>query len=92
VGEDGVVLDILVQSRYLNNRAENSHQPTGRRERQMQWLKSARRAQRFLSAHAFILGHFHPRRHRTTAKAYHSVRAAAFRVWQEETSAQSAAA
>jgi putative transposase len=91
VGQDGVVLDILVQRRYLNNRAENSHQPTGRRERQMQRLMSARRAQRFLSAQAFILGHFHPRRHRTTAKAYHSVRAA-FWVWQEETSAQSAAA
>ena len=41
-------------NRYLNNRAENSHWPTGRRERQMQ---------RFLSAHAFISGHFRPRRH-----------------------------
>jgi putative transposase len=32
------------QSRYLNNRAEVSHQPTRRRERQMQRLKSARHA------------------------------------------------
>lgn len=39
------------QSRYLNNRAENSHQPTRRRERQMQRFKSAAQAQRFLSAH-----------------------------------------
>ena len=38
------------QSRYLNNRAEVSHQPTRRRERQMQRFKSARQAQRFLSA------------------------------------------
>ncbi len=30
------------QSRYLNNRAEVSHQPTRRRERQMQRFKSAR--------------------------------------------------
>ncbi len=37
------------QSRYLNNRAEVSHQPTRRRERQMQRFKSARHAQRFLS-------------------------------------------
>ncbi|MFL5282767.1 MAG: IS6 family transposase [Rhodopila sp.] len=37
------------QSRYLNNRAEVSHQPTRRRERQMQRFKSARQAQRFLS-------------------------------------------
>src|SRR3954464_11505425 len=35
----------------LNNRAENSHQPTRRRERQMKCFKSAGQAQRFLSAH-----------------------------------------
>jgi hypothetical protein len=40
------------QSRYLNNRAENSHRPTRRRERQMQRFKSLDQAQRFLSAHA----------------------------------------
>ena len=32
-----------------NNRAENSHQPLRRRERKMQWFKSARSTQRFLS-------------------------------------------
>jgi putative transposase len=56
------------KSRYLNNRAENSHRPTRRRERQMQRFKSAQQAPRFLSAHAFIYGHFRPRRHRTTAR------------------------
>ena len=56
------------KSRYLNNRAENSHRPTRHRERQMQRFKSARQAQRFLSAHAFIHGHFHPQRHLTTAR------------------------
>jgi putative transposase len=35
----------------LNNRAENSHQPTRRRERQMKRFKSAGQARRFLSAH-----------------------------------------
>jgi putative transposase len=39
------------QHKGLNNRAENSHQPTRRRERQMKRFKSARQAQRFLSAH-----------------------------------------
>jgi transposase-like protein len=38
------------QSRYLNNRAENSHRPTRRRERQMQRFKSPEQAQDFLSA------------------------------------------
>ena len=42
------------QSRYLNNRAENSHRPTRRRERHMQRFKSSRQAQDFLSAHTFI--------------------------------------
>ena len=79
------------QSRYLNNRAENSHRPTRRRERQMQRFKSAHQAQRFLSAHAFIYGHFHPRRHRTTARIYRLACAKAFRVWKEEMCAQKAA-
>jgi putative transposase len=48
------------QSRYLNNLAENLHRPTRRRERQMKRFKPPQKAQRFLSAHAFIHGHFHP--------------------------------
>ena len=76
------------KSRYLNNRAENSHRPTRRRERQMQRFKSSLQAQRFLSAHAFIYGHFHPRRHRMAANRYRASRAMAFKVWQQETCAQ----
>ena len=78
-------------SRYLNNRAENSHRPTRRRERQMQRFKSPGQAQRFLSAHAMIYGHFHPRRHLMTAAQYRSARAEAFWVWQQETCVQMAA-
>ena len=37
-----------------NNRAENSHQPTRRRERKMQRFKSPGSAQRFLSTHAAV--------------------------------------
>jgi putative transposase len=79
------------KSRYLNNRAENSHRPTRRRERQTQRFKSARQAQRFLSAHAFIHGHFHPQRHLTTARRYRAARSAAFRVWDQETCVQTPA-
>ena len=75
------------KSRYLNNRAENSHRPTRRRERQMQRFKSPSQAQRFLSAHAFIYGHFHPRRHRSTARNYRAARALPFKIWTEETCA-----
>ncbi len=75
------------QSRYLNNRAENSQRPTRRRERQMQRFKSARHAQQFLSAHGPIYGHFRPRRHRMVASDYRVTRTEAFRVWREETCA-----
>ena len=42
------------QHRYLNNRAENSHQPTRQRERRMQGFKSPGHAQRFLAAYGPI--------------------------------------
>jgi putative transposase len=79
------------QSRYLNNRAENSHRPTRRRERQMQRFKSPWQAQDFLFAHSFIYGHFHPRRHRMSACTYREARAGAFTVWRQETCVRRAA-
>jgi putative transposase len=42
------------RGRWKNNRAENSHQPTRRRERKMQRFKSTCSAQKFLSAHAAV--------------------------------------
>jgi hypothetical protein len=76
------------QNGYLNNRAENSHRPTRRRERQMQRFKSPEQAQDFLYSHAFIHGHFHPRRHLMTANSCRAVRAEAFRIWHRETCVQ----
>ena len=78
------------QSRYLNNRAENSHRPTRRRERQMQRFKSSRQAQDFLSAHAFIYGHFHARRHQLAASDYREIQSRAFNVWHQETCTRNA--
>ena len=75
------------RSRYLNNRAENSHRLTRRRERQMQRFKSSNRAQRFLYAHGIIYGHFRPRRHLMTSHNYRRSRGKAFRIWQQETCA-----
>jgi putative transposase len=48
------------RSKYLNNRAENSHQPTRQRELAMKRFKSMRHAQRFLSAFSRISPHFGP--------------------------------
>jgi putative transposase len=67
----------------LNNRAENSHQPTRRRERQMKRFKSARQTQRFLSAHEQISNLFHLRRDHVTASEYRAARARAFEVWAD---------
>src|ERR1700731_474904 len=79
------------QSEYLNNRAENSHRTTRRRERQMQRFKSSEQAQNFFSAHAFIHGHFHPRRHLLIATSYREIRTQAFNIWRQETCAQQVA-
>ena len=46
------------RGRWKNNRVENSHQPTRRRERKMQRFKSSGSAQRFLSAHAGVFNTF----------------------------------
>ena len=79
------------QSRYLINRAENSHQPTRKRERVMQRFKSAGHAERFLSAFGPIREHFCPRRHRLNAEAYRQERAHRFRIWKDVTGLQMAA-
>ena len=71
------------QHKGLNNRAENSHQPTRRRERQMKQFKSAGQAQRFLSAHDQINNLFHLRRDHVTAAEHRASRNQKFRVWAE---------
>src|SRR5262249_45276945 len=79
------------QQRYLNNRAENSHQSTRQRERRMQRFKSPGHAQRFLSAYGPIAQHFRPRRHRFAAPAYRQEMKKRFQIWQTITGTASAA-
>jgi putative transposase len=73
------------QHRYLNNRAENSHQPTRQRERRMQGFKSPGHAQRFLAACGLISSHFRPRRHRFPAPEYRQEMGNRFHTRQEVT-------
>ncbi len=75
------------RGRWRNNRAENSHQPTRRRERKMQGFKSAGSAQRFLSVHAATYNTFNLQRHLISAKAHRSFRASAMQTWREVTAA-----
>ncbi len=69
----------------LNNRAENSHQPTRRRERQMKRFKSPGQAQRFLSVHDQINNLFPLCRDHVTATEYRAARARGFAIWAEIT-------
>ena len=69
----------------LNNRAENSHLPTRKRERVLQRFKSAEHAQRFLGPFSAVGNHFHPRRHLLTASAYRQVRTERHTVWRDIT-------
>ena len=79
------------QHKGLNNRAENSHQPTRRRERQMKRFKSAGQTQRFLSAHDQINNLFHLRRDHVPASEYRAARTRAFQTWAEVTGAAASA-
>jgi putative transposase len=80
------------QSKYLNNRAENSHQPTRQRERAMKKFTSPGGAQRFLSAFSGISPHFRPRRHRLTAVQYRHEMTTRFTTWNQVTGLAPAAA
>src|SRR5271170_7140005 len=71
------------QHKGLNNRAENSHQPTRRRERIMKRFKSARRAQRFLMVHDQVANLFHiPYPESVRADFRRASRERAFAVWR----------
>jgi putative transposase len=69
----------------LNNRAENSHQPTRQRERAMKGFRSVGGAQRFLSAFSGISPHFRPRRHLMPAHDYRAEMSIRFAVWDQIT-------
>jgi putative transposase len=60
------------QHKGLNNRAENSHQPTRRRERIMKRFKSPRQVQRLLFTHDQIANVFSRRPNLDTAIKFHS--------------------
>ena len=70
------------RGRWRNNRAENSHQPTRRRERKMQGFKSVGSAQRFLSSHAAAYNTFNVQRHLISARTHRAFRASATDTWR----------
>jgi putative transposase len=69
-------------SRWLNNRAENSHQPFRRRERAMLRFRRMHTLQKFSSVHASVHNHFNHERHLVSRDIYNARRSAALAEWQ----------
>ncbi len=78
------------RSKYLNNRAENSHQPARQRERAMVFFRSSGGAQRFLAVFSAISPHSRPGRHRPTSADYRSEMTGRFATWNDVTGAPAA--
>lgn len=70
-----------------NNRAENSHLPIRKHERQQRGFKSRASAQRFLTTQASIYNTFYTARHLISRRTLKSLRAAAHQAWSWATCA-----
>jgi putative transposase len=69
--------------RWLNNRAENSHQPFRRRERAMAKFRDVKTLQKFASVHASIHNHFNQDRHLNRRDIFKQNRSAALAEWRQ---------
>ncbi len=77
------IVDCQVCGRWLNNRAENSHQPFRRRERAMAKFRDEKTLQKFASAHASIHNHFNQERHLNRRSVFKQNRSAALAEWRQ---------
>ena len=69
--------------RWLNNRAENSHQPFRRRERAMAKFRDMQTLQKFAAAHASIHNHFNHDRHLNRRDIFKQNRSVALAEWRQ---------
>ena len=69
----------------VNNRAENSHQPTRERERRLRGFRDPKRTQVFLSSFGPIRQHFALKRHLLRASLYRKQLAQRFDAWHRFT-------
>jgi putative transposase len=73
--------------RWLNNRAENSHQPFRQRERAMLRFRRTRTLQKFVSVHSSVHNHFNQERHHYSRANFKLNRTAALAEWRQVCSA-----
>ena len=71
--------------RWLNNRAENSHQPFRRRERAMAKFRSAKSLQKFASIHSSVHNHFNHECHLYNREIFKLNRSTALAEWRQLT-------
>lgn len=69
-------------SRWLNNRAENSHQPFRRREGAMAKFRDIKALQKFASVHASLHNHFNQERHLNRRDIFKQDRSTALTEWR----------
>ena len=69
--------------RWLNNRAENSHQPFRRREGAMAKFRDIKTLQKFAAVHASIQIHFNQDRHLNRRDTFKQNRSAALTEWRQ---------
>ena len=69
--------------RWLNNRAENSHQPFRRREGAMSKFRGIKTLQKFAAVHASTFNHFNLDRHLNSRSIFKQNRSAALAEWRQ---------
>ena len=69
--------------RWLNNRAENSHQPFRRREEAMSKFRDVKTLQKFAAVHASTFNHFNLDRHLNSRSVFKQNRSAALAEWRQ---------
>ena len=75
-------------ARWVNNRAENSHQPFRRRERAMLRFRQMRSLQKFASVHSSVHNHFNHQRNIERRSRFKDLRNAALVEWRGLLAAQ----
>ena len=69
--------------KWLNNRAENSHQPFRRREYAMARVRDAKTLQTFASVHSSTYNHFNQSRHLVPRHVFKENRSVALAEWRQ---------
>ena len=77
------VEDRQICGQWLNNRAENSHQPFRRRAGAMARFRDIKTLQKFAAAHASIHNHFNQERHLYSRETFKLNRSAALAEWRQ---------